>query len=257
HAFGFNISDVATGGMFLPAPVSCTSPGGVGGCSVGASNSLSVNGQFAVRGLEARQMAFSYAYSFFDRQFAIGVTGKVIQGAAYNNLVNVQGSDAGTSFTGDFGKANTSTAFGLDLGAMYRPTPWLRFGLVGKDLNEPSFTAPNGGGEFKLNPQVRAGVSVNPYESLTVTFDGDLSSNRTLVPGIKSRVLSFGAEQKLFLDILSIRAGAYKNVEDANSIITPTAGLGVRVWALRIDIAGGYDFRERAGLASGTVGFTF
>ncbi|MGH7231587.1 MAG: hypothetical protein ACREJU_09550, partial [Nitrospiraceae bacterium] len=51
HAFGMNVSDVATGGSFLPNPVTVTSNGG----------NLNVNGQLALRALEARQVAFSYA----------------------------------------------------------------------------------------------------------------------------------------------------------------------------------------------------
>jgi hypothetical protein len=222
---------------------------------LGATNSLNVSGAFALRGLEARQAGFSYAYAFADRTFAIGATAKIIQGAAYSSSVNVQGSDAGTSFTSDLGKATLSTAFGIDVGAVYRPSSWLRIGVVGKDLNQPTFDAP--GGDFKLNPQARAGIAVNPYESLTIAFDGDITANKTFVPGIKSRVLSLGAEQKVLWDILSLRAGVLKNVEDAHSYFTPTAGIGVRIWALRADIGGGYDFRERGALVSGSLAVTF
>ena len=139
---------------------------------------------------------------------------------------------------------------------MYRPFSWLRFGVVGKDINQPTFDAP-GGGEFKLTPQVRGGVAVNPYSSLTLTFDGDITSNRALIPGIKSRVLSLGAEQTILSQFISLRVGALKNVEDASSAVTPTAGFGIRFFALRVDIGGGYDFRERGALASGSVSLTF
>lgn len=246
HALGINVSDVATGGLFTPSPLTATVSG----------SSLNVNGQLALRGLEARQAGLSYAYAFGDRTFAIGATAKIIQGAAYSGQVNVFGSEGGAGFTSDLGKAKISTAVGLDVGAIYRPASWLRFGVVGKDLNEPTFDAP-GGGELKLTPQVRGGVAINPYESLTLTFDGDITSNKTLVPGVKSRVLSLGAEQTLLWDFLSLRLGALKNVEDAQSAVTPTAGLGLRIFALRVDIGGGYDFRERGALASGSVAMTF
>ena len=258
QVFGFNVSDVATGGLFVPAPLtsSCTSPGGVGGCTPGGSFTLSVNGQVAINGLEARQAGFSYAYAFQERTISVGATVKIIQGAAYSARANVQGSEGDLGFTSDLGRAKISTAIGIDAGAIYRPSSWLRFGLVGKDLNQPSFDAPNGQ-EFKLLPQVRGGVAVNPYSSLTLAFDGDITSNKTLIPGIKSRVLSLGAEQTLLAEFLSLRLGALKNTEDANSKITPTAGLGIRFFALRVDIGGGYDFAERQALASGSVSFTF
>jgi hypothetical protein len=257
HAFGINVSDVATGGAFAPSRITCSGGGGVAICPGGAGTALSINGQLAVRGLEARQAAFSYAYAFADRTFSIGVTGKLIQGAAYSSTTNIQGSGDNVDVVSDnLGKAKVSTAFGIDVGAMYRPSSWLRVGIVAKDINQPTFDAP-GGGEFKLTPQVRGGVAVNPWETLTVTMDADVTSNKTLVPDIKSRVISLGAEQTIFSELLSLRVGAFKNTADANSYITPTAGFGIRLFALRVDVGGGYDFRERGALASGTVAMTF
>ena len=258
HAFGVNISDVATGGAFVSSRVTCSGAGSLSTvCPGGTTGTLSINGQFALRGLEARQAAFSYAYAFADRTFSIGVTGKLIQGAAYSSTTNIRGSNDDVSVLSDnLGKAKVSTAFGIDVGAMYRPSSWLRVGIVAKDINQPTFDAP-GGGEFKLTPQVRGGVAVNPWESLTVTVDADVTSNKTLVPDIKSRVISLGAEQTIFSELLSLRIGAFKNTADANSYITPTAGFGIRLFALRVDVGGGYDFRERGALASGTVAMTF
>jgi hypothetical protein len=127
---------------------------------------------------------------------------------------------------------------------------------VAKDINRPSFDAPNGQ-KFYLDPQVRAGVALNPWDTLTLTADVDVTKNKTLVPDIKSQVISVGAEQTILSELLSLRIGAFKNTADANSYITPTAGFGVRVFALRVDLGGGYDFRERGALASGTVAMTF
>ena len=245
HAFGFNLSDVATAGMFVSSPVRVT-PG---------PGSVSLSGQMALNGLEARQAVFSYAYAFMDRMFSFGVSGKVIQGAAYTGTATIQGGND-VSLSDNLGKARLSTAFGIDVGAMYRPSSWLRVGIVAKDINQPTFDT-QAGGQFKLNPQVRGGVAVNPWETLTVTMDADVTSNKTLVPDIKSRVISLGAEQTIFSELLSLRLGAFKNIADANSHITPTAGFGVRLFALRVDVGGGYDFRERGVLASGTVALTF
>ena len=74
----------------------------------------------ALRGLEARQLAFSYAYAFSDKTFSIGITAKIIQGAAYNGSTDLQGG-SGVSTTDHFGKPNISTTYGIDLGAIYRP----------------------------------------------------------------------------------------------------------------------------------------
>lgn len=248
HALGLNVSDVPTGGGFVSTPVQATQPGGPG-------NPISLAGQMALLGFEARQVAFSYAYAFSDKTFSIGVTGKVIQGAAYNGSTTLTGG-TDVSITDNFGKATISTAFGIDAGAIYRPSSWLRFGVVAKDINRPTFDAA-GGGELKLEPQIRGGVAVNPYSSLTLTTDVDVTSNKTFIPGIKSQVLSLGAEQTIFSEFLSFRLGAFKNMQDAGTPFTPTAGLGLRIYAFRIDAGGGYDFREEGALVSGSVSMTF
>jgi hypothetical protein len=248
HAFGFNVSDVATSGAFVSTPAQATQPGG-------PNTPISLTGQMALRGLEARQAAFSYAYAFADKTFAVGVTGKIIQGAAYTSTANLQGGQD-PNLLDNFGKAKLSTSYGIDLGAMYRPSSWLRFGVVAKDINQPSFDAPDGS-EFKLTPQVRGGMAVNPWSTMTITADMDITSNQTLVPGLKSQVLSLGMEQTILSEFLSFRVGTYKNVKDADSIFTPTAGLGLRIYSFRLDLAGGYDFNEGGALLSGAIAWTF
>jgi len=245
HAFGFNVSDVATAGAFVNTPLQVTTSGG----------QTNIAGQMALRGLEARQAAFSYAYAFADKRFSVGVTGKIIQGAAYNNTTNLQGG-LDPNLQDNFGKAEISTSYGIDLGAMYRPSSWLKFGVVAKDINQPTFDAP-GGLQYKLTPQVRGGVAVNPWSTMTITADMDITSNKTLVPGLKSQVLSLGMEQTILSEFLSFRVGTYKNVQDAGSIFTPTAGLGLRVYSFRLDVAGGYDFDDGGALASGAIAWIF
>src|SRR5690242_19228166 len=60
HAFGFNLSDVATGGAFISSPVQVSG--------------TTITGQLALKGLEQRQAAFSYAYAFAEKTFSIGIT---------------------------------------------------------------------------------------------------------------------------------------------------------------------------------------
>ena len=245
HAFGVNISDVATGGAFVSTPVTVTQ----------TPSTVLLTGAMALPAFEARQVAFSYAYAFSDKMFSFGVTGKLIQGAAYSGNTTLTGG-TDVSIRDNFGKPTLSTAFGIDLGAIYRPSSWLRFGVVAKDLNQPTFDTP-GAGELKLSPQVRGGLAINPYSSLTLTADVDVTSNKTLVPGIKSQVLSLGAEQTIFSEFLSFRLGGFKNMQDASTPFTPTAGLGLRIYAFRIDVGGGYDFREEGALVSGSASWTF
>lgn len=249
HAFGFNVSDVATGGGFVSTPVQATQPGGPG------SPISVVPGQMALRGLEARQLAFSYAYAFSDKTFAIGITAKVIQGASYNGSTPLE-AGSGVSTTDRFGKPTISTTYGIDLGAIYRPSSWFRVAVVAKDINKPTFDA-DGGGEIKLEPQVRFGVAVNPYSTLTLTADVDATSNKTFVPGVKSQLLSLGLEQTILSEFLSFRIGTFKNMQDASTPFVPTAGLGLRWFNFRADAGGGYDFREKGALVSASISLTF
>lgn len=138
---------------------------------------------------------------------------------------------------------------------MAKPVEWLTLGIVAKDINQPAFDA--AGEELKLERQVRAGVAVNPTHNLTLTVDVDLIANRAIIPNVKSRVMSVGAEHKLLGDALALRVGAYKNVEDAQSIMTPTVGFGVKILFVRVDIGSGYDFREKGALASGALSVTW
>ena len=64
-------------------------------------------------------------------------------------------------------------------------------------------------------------------------------------------------EQTIFSEFMSFRLGAFKNMKDPGTPFTPTAGLGLRLYAFRLDVGGGYDFREEGALASGSASLTF
>ncbi len=245
HTFGMNISDVGTGGSFSSTPLT----------AVVAGNELDIVGDLQVNFLEARQLAFSYAYALWEKKIAIGVTGKIIKGVAYSRDIDVDDSEDSFDISDELKDAKKSYEFGIDLGAMIHPISWFKAGIVGKDLNTPSFKTP-GGGKFKLRPQVRGGVAFLPFSSTTITFDADLTKNKTLVPDIRSRVLSLGVEHGLF-DIIFLRLGALKNVEDAKTRVTPTAGLGLHFGAFQFDMGGGYDFDSRGALGSFSLALTF
>ena len=244
HVIGLNISDVGTGGSFTTTPLTAVVSGGM----------LDVNGELQVSFLEARQVALSYAYAFLEKKISLGVTAKVIQGAAYNRGIDVDDNDD-FDLSDELKNAKKSYEFGVDVGVLIRPFSWLQVGVVGKDLNKPSFNAP-GGGKFKLRPQARGGIALLPFSGTTVTVDADITNNKTLVPGIRSRVISAGVEQGLF-EVVFLRAGVLKNVEDAQSNFTPTAGLGVRLWAFQFDVGAGYDFDDQGALGSFSLALTF
>jgi hypothetical protein len=246
HAYGLSVSDVATAGLFIPIPLSVTQAG----------TTLTLNGQLAAEGLEARQVGISFAYSIQDRTYVVGTTLKVMQGVVYAASLSPSTTEGEFEFVSDLEEEDTTTSVGLDLGAIYRPASWLQFGMVWKEINRPSFDTPSGR-TVELDPQIRGGVAFNPWETMTLTADVDFISNDTRVPGVKSRMVGIGAEQTLLSQLLSLRVGAMKNMEDDDSKVTTTAGLGLRLWALNVDVGAGYDFEERQALLSAALSLLF
>jgi hypothetical protein len=246
HAYGLSISDVATAGLFVPTPLSVTQAG----------TTLTLNGQLAAEGLEARQVGLSLAYAMQDRTYVLGTTLKLMQGVVYSASLSPSTTEGDFDFVSDLDEEDTRTSVGLDLGAIYRPASWLQLGMVWKEINRPSFDTPSGR-TVELDPQIRGGIAFNPWETMTLTADADFTSNDTRVPGVQSRMVGIGAEQTLLSQLLSLRVGAMKNMEDDDSKVTATAGLGLRLWALNVEVGAGYDFEERQALLSTALSLLF
>ncbi len=188
-------------------------------------------------------------------KLGLGVTGKFISGTVYQNqvlLVNRPGDtkvDASDLIDDITENKKTSTAIGIDLGALYKYDKWLSVGVVGKNLNSPKLDAPDyfdiqksitvSGGSVELKPQVRAGVAVDPVGWVTLAADLDLTENDTLAPGtvigstsVKSRNFGGGFEVKP-ASWLKVRGGGYKNLAMSSSGNVLTAGF--KLFMLDVD----------------------
>lgn len=130
-----------------------------------------------------------------------------------------------------------SSAVGFDLGALWKPSKSLSIGLVGKNLNSPSFASKNGE-EIKVGRQVRAGFSYEALSWLELTGDVDVLSNSTIVPGLKSQNLGGGLELHPY-SCLKLRAGGYTNLA-ASSSGAVTAGISLGIPWFYFDIDGAY-----------------
>ena len=93
--------------------------------------------------------------------------------------------------------------------------------------------------DVKLDPQVAAGVAFIPFETLTLEVDLDLTENETTLTGYKTQNISAGLEWDAFR-VLALRAGVYKNLAESDIGVVYTAGLGLNLWAARLDIAGAF-----------------
>jgi hypothetical protein len=222
-------------------------------------------------GIGAAEPAVSFATSFADKVF-IGANAKMIYASTYVNSQLIT-SNTSDTFVDDLKKSKTeSTKASLDAGILFAPVESFRIGVVGRDLNSPSFPVegmvaqkqPSGDvtttlakSEIKFEPQYRAGIAWIPFKTFTISADYDLTKNKTLTPGYENQTAAAGLEKTFFSEYFTVRAGAYKNTADSSSKTVYTAGLGLRLFALRVDVAGAYDFNERQGQVSADLALRF
>jgi hypothetical protein len=148
-----------------------------------------------------------------------------------------------------------SANVGVDLSLMGR-YEHVQFALTGRNLNSPEFDGysstkvlANGRTvtvdvpDVKLDPQVRAGVALIPVPTLTLGVDFDLTENDTTFANYGTQNIAFGLEWDAFR-VLSLRAGAYKNIAESDIGWVYTAGLGVNLWAARLDLGGAFSTEE-------------
>jgi len=87
-----------------------------------------------------------------------------------------------------------------------------------------------------LKPQAVAGIAFIPFETLTLEVDYDLTENETVATEYKTQNFSAGLEWDAFRS-LALRVGTYKNMSESDTGWVYTAGLGLNLWAVRLDVA--------------------
>lgn len=222
-------------------------------------------------GIIAREPAVSFATSLVDKVF-IGINAKMIYADTYVNSTTLRSNTFNTFFDDLKNSKTTSNKAALDAGILYVPVQSFRVGLVGRDLNSPSFPAEgvfaqkqvNGDvspitkmDEIKFDPQCRAGVAWLPFKTFTLAVDYDLTRNKTLTPGYEDQTAAIGLEKTFLSEYINLRIGTYKNTADSSAKTVYTAGLGLRLFALRLDVAGAYDFDKRQAQASVDLALRF
>lgn len=214
----------------------------------------------ALRGFAMAEVPVSYGYAINDH-WAVGANLKYIQGRVYGTQVLVFNSDSDEVLSEVRDTYQDSSNFGLDIGVMGR-FKMLNLGLIGRNLNSPSFdgfdkdvtvTRPDGttfvqpmhADEVTLKPQLAAGVAFIPLETLTFEVDCDLTRNETLLSnfgsskGYHTQNLSAGLEWDAF-SAVALRAGVYRNLAESDIGTVYTAGLGLNMWLMRLDLGGAF-----------------
>ena len=207
-------------------------------------------------GIVGVEPTVSFATQFTEKLY-IGANAKMIKANTYLYAQTITSGDF-SNFTDNLDNSKTaSNKAAVDAGILFVPIKSFNVGLVGRNLNSPKFPIVGGAGDLKLEPQYRAGVAWKPFSHLTVSADYDVTKNKTLTPGFEDQTVAAGVELTLPKEIMSFRGGLYKNTAANDSNIVYTAGVGLRIFALRINVAGAYDFQEREYQGSVDVALRF
>ncbi|MCG8588291.1 MAG: conjugal transfer protein TraF [Proteobacteria bacterium] len=220
------------------------------GATAGGDLSQNESGSF-VRGGVTAEVAFSYGHTLplpidlLKDKISLGGNLKYMHGVTYFEFIQYTDIDKVSDVLDELGESNNvreDDNVGIDLGLLVKPVDFVRVGIVGRNLNGPSFSR-KGPGAYKLDPQVRLGAAVNVLPNWVIAADVDLTENETdNLDGFESRLISAGTEFKLPMGpvSLALRAGLYSNIADsADGAVALTGGLGLRVWDIEFDLAGG------------------
>jgi len=184
------------------------------------------------RGILLTEVPLSYGRAFSDK-LSVGGNLKFMKAEVINvdiGLLDEQDRDFGDQLDDALDNPKNKTNVGLDLGVLYRLNSSLRVGLVGRNLNSPSF------GGIKEKAQLRTGFAYQPRSFFLIAADLDLTKNETsLGSNFKSRNIGAGLELNLF-KILQLRGGVYKNIAEGDIGLVYTAGLGLNLWAVNLDL---------------------
>lgn len=201
------------------------------------------NAGVEIKSLQIQEFRVSYARSFLSESLSVGVNIKALEGKTLYYKYSMRDLEEGEDIVDEITEeknANTTTRYDADIGILYTPFEKLSVGLMAKHLASPEFDfiSEAGTDAVKLEPQIRLGVGLRPLHSLTLAADADLTVNESeILEEYKSRQIGIGAEWKPF-GILALRGGGYNNIESDETGWIYTAGLGLRLFKLSLDISG-------------------
>jgi len=215
----------------------------------GSGGELSANTTtILLTGFAYAEVPISYGYAI-NEYISIGGNIKAMKGRVYGNQLLVFDNDSGDLLAETEEHFQETSTFGIDLGVL----GWYKhfsFGLVGRNLNSPKFDGfskvivlPSGAeqmitaADVKIDPQLAAGVAYMPWDTLTVEVNYDITKNETILSDYDTQNLSLGVEWNLY-KVLALRCGIYKNLAESDIGLVYTAGIGLNLWAARLDIAG-------------------
>lgn len=186
-----------------------------------------------VKGLVLLEVPVSYAKAFDLDQGELSVGGslKFMKGSTFVKRMDIDTDENLEDYKKD------SSNVGLDLGLLFKPSNVknLSVGLVARNINSPKFDTRDGGA-LKADMQLRTGLLYDYSEQVELAMDLDLTSNETFIPEYDSQQLGMGVNYKP-ASWVSLRAGLMQNLANSNEGLIYSAGFGIGVEALSLDVA--------------------
>lgn len=181
------------------------------------------------------EIPVGYARTFYFKNgnLNIGIAGKLM------NSVSMQSKIAITTKTNfnaemnkivqDFKNTTMDKAIGVDVGAIYEidlpKFRYLTLGLVGKNLNSPTFTSTLQ--DITIKPQARAGIAYYTQSGFNLAFDVDLTQNDIIAFSTKDQKSQMvGGGAGFMWKGFDLRLGAMKDLRQDNGLIL-TGGINV------------------------------
>jgi len=191
-----------------------------------------------VVGLAVAEVPLAYGYSLNTGygSLALGGALKLMAGKTFNKKVTL---DSDNAFDNLNDNTQDTTTYGVDLGLAFKPDAVnnLTLAMVGKNLNSPAFDISQvaGGGEYKLEPAVRAGAAYKIGNWVELALDADLTENKSLT-GYNTQYVGGGAN--LDLSFLELNVGLMQNMaaNDTSGLIY-TAGIATGPKWLHFELA--------------------
>jgi hypothetical protein len=251
QGFALSIGDVPYSGIYPIIDLTHVVPGG------GPDNGIAFNQTgLYLAGLSAREARLAYGHAFLGGVLEVGGAVRYVSGVTYFGRCALADE---TCRSGDLSdlihdafqqNAVTTNKFTFDAGARAN-FGIAKVGIVASAINQPEFSVapvPGSPGTVSLPRQVRAGASVDALPFLSVAVDGDLIRSDTLAPGVQSQQVSIGVEGRI--PLFAFRAGATYDFASPNPTWCYTAGIGVGIPIVSVDIAalwgptGGFNYKN-------------
>lgn len=181
------------------------------------------------------EIPVGYARTFYlkNGNLNIGIAGKLMNSTSMQNKVAITTkTDFGAEMNKivqDFKNTTMDKAIGVDVGAVYEidlpKFRYLTLGLVGKNLNSPTFTSTLQ--NITIKPQARAGIAYYTQSGFNLAFDVDLTQNDIIAFSTKDQKSQMvGGGAGFMWKGFDLRLGAMKDLRQDNGLIL-TGGINV------------------------------